>query len=85
VCGGVVAFISEAGGIVATRIGVVSCEGAGEDPLGDGVRDGGGSDGIVSKSLGPYMSSSLPCSSLSSSSFWTSESLPLPESDDIDH
>jgi hypothetical protein len=33
----VVVFVSEAGGIVATRIGVVGCESAGEDPLDDGV------------------------------------------------
>jgi len=36
----VVVFVSEAGGIVATRIGVVGCESAGEDPLDDGVQDG---------------------------------------------
>ena len=33
----VVAFVSEAGGIVATQIGAVGCESAGEDPLDDGV------------------------------------------------
>jgi hypothetical protein len=73
VCGGVVAcvvaFTSEAGGIVATQIGVVGCKSGGEDPLDDGVRDGGGSDRIVSKSFGLYMSSLLPCSLPSSSSF----------------
>ena len=81
----VVAFISNAGGIVVTRIGVIGCEGAGEDPLDDGVQDRGGGDGMISKSLGPYMSLSLPCSSLVLSSFWSSESLPLPESEGINH
>ena len=40
-CGGVVvfvvAFISDAGGIVVTQIGVVGCKGASEDPLDNGV------------------------------------------------
>jgi len=82
----VVAFVSEAGGIVATWIGVVGCKSAGEDSLDDGVRDGGGSDGIVSMSPSPYMSLSLPCSSPSfSSSFSSSESLPLSESEGVVH